>query len=59
MLSKMVRIVDSNISFLARFTLTHNKNFLFLDEAEEDPDAMFADLKKKKKKKSKPVEGVN
>ncbi|KAG2198014.1 hypothetical protein INT47_004981 [Mucor saturninus] len=26
------------------------------DVAEEDPDAMFADLKKKKKKKSKPVE---
>ncbi|CAO3643033.1 unnamed protein product [Cunninghamella blakesleeana] len=26
------------------------------DNAEEDPDAMFAELKKKKKKKSKPVE---
>jgi hypothetical protein len=29
-----------------------------IDAAEEDPDAMFADLKKKKKKKSKPVEDV-
>jgi hypothetical protein len=28
-----------------------------IDAAEEDPDAMFADLKKKKKK-SKPVEDV-
>lgn len=32
--------------------------FLKIDAAEEDPDAMFADLKKKKKKKSKPVEEV-
>lgn len=31
---------------------------LLLDVAEEDPDAMFADLKKKKKKKSKTVEDV-
>ena len=34
-------------------------NLFTLDDAEEDPEAMFADLKKKKKKKSKPVEEVS
>lgn len=31
---------------------------ILLEQAEEDPEAMFADLKKKKKKKSKPIEEV-